>query len=206
MYTKAKIYNIALGALLLQRQVSNPDQDQSNECKVLNTHWDTAFRSTLEDLDLDSLSTQETLELLAEDPEDFPEWKYVYKYPTNCAFFRRIKSTVHTDDRSTHIAKKVGLYNGQKAIFTNEYEAVAEIIPHDLNLSTLSANVGLCVAYKLALLSAPLIVGKGAKALREDIQGRYVMAKGEAQEQDRRENFNYVDEEVESEFVRARLE
>lgn len=206
MYTKPKIYNLALGALLLQRQISDPDNDQSNECKVLNTHWDTAFRSTLEDLDLDSLSSQETLELLETDPADYPEWKYIYKYPTNCAFFRRIKTTSHIDDRSTHIPKKVGVFEGVKAIFTNEYAAIAEIIPHDLNLSLLSANAGLCVAYKLALLSAPLIVGKGAKPLREDIQEKYIIAKAEAQEQDRRENFNYLDPEVESEFVRSRLE
>lgn len=206
MYTKAKIYNLALGALLLQRQISNADQDQSNECKILNTHWDTAFYSAIEDMDLDALSTQVTLELIDDDPADFPEWAFVYKYPSNCAYFRRIKTTVMMDDRSTHIAKKVAMYEGQLAIFTNEATAEAEIIPKDIPLVALSAQAGLAVAYRLAALSAPLIVGKGAQKLRQEIEQKYVVAKAEAQEKDRRENFNFTDPEVESEFVRSRLE
>lgn len=206
MYTKAKIFNLALSQLLLQRQIADPDTDFSNENKVLNTNYDSAFRSTLEDLDLDSTSTQVTLELIEEDPEDFPNWKYVYKYPSVCAFFRRIKSTAEMDNRSTHIPKRIGMFGAQKAVFTNELDAVAEIIAHDVPLGMLSATVGLAIAQRLAALSAPLIVGKGAEKLRDAIEKRYLILKAEAQEQDRRENFNFTDPEVESEFVEARLE
>lgn len=204
MYTKAKIFNLALGVLLLQRQIANPDTDTSNECKVLNTHWPTAFRKTIEDLDLDSMSSQKVLELITADPTDYPEWKYVYKYPSKCAFFRRIKSCVTTDNRSTKIPKLVRLYNGEKAIFTNEQNAIAEYIPDDIDLTQLSANVGLCIAHYLALLSSPLVTGKGADKLRKEIEARYVALKGDAQEQDRNENFNYEDDVTQSEFVESR--
>lgn len=203
MFTKAKFFNLACGALLLQRQIVNPETDQSNEAKVLNTFYDVAWRSTLADLDLDSTSTTITLELLARDPSE--QWKYAYKYPGKCAFFRRIKSCARTDDRSTHIPKHVAIFNAQKVILTNKCDAVAELIPDDIPLSTLSAPAGLAVSFRLAVLAAPLATGKGAAKLIAEIEKRYILAKAEALQQDERENFVFEDPSVTSEFVNERL-
>jgi hypothetical protein len=203
-YSKAKIYNLSLQALLLAKEVVDPDTDKSNEVRVLNMHWDTALESTLKDLDLDSLSTPIELELIEELSEG--PWKYVYKYPTNCAFLRRIKSCFVKDNRSTHISKRVAMHNGQKAIFTNEYEAVAECIPKNISLAAFESMAGMALAYRLAFLSAPLITGKGAKTLRKEIEEAYIIAKTEAQESDKAENFSYETDDVDSEFVAARLE
>jgi len=204
-YTKAKIYNLALSALLLSREVSDVDTDQTNEVRILSTHFDVAFDTTLQDLDLDSLSSPITLELLASLDDDEP-WEYVYKYPSNCIFLRRIESSHITDNRGTHIAKRTGIYNSQKAIYTNEYQAAAECISNDIPLSALSPMAGLAIAYKLAFLSAPLIVGKGARKLRETIESAYDSAKSKAQETDALENFNYEADDLRSEFVAARFE
>ncbi len=210
MYTKAKIFNLALGALLLQRQITNADTDKTNEAKVLLNWYDIALRSSLEDMDLDSTSSSEILALVEEfdplevDPIEFP-WRYAYKYPSNCAFFRRIRSAAVVDNRTTHIPKRVAIHSGQKVIFTNEENALVEFIPFDVPLQSLSANAGLAIAYKLALLSAPLITGKGAKSLMANIEKQYIIAKAAAQAQDERENFSFVDEAVTSEFVEARL-
>ncbi len=94
--------------------------------------------------------------------------------------------------------------DGQKVVYTNQSEAIFEYISKDVPLSSLSASAGLAIAYRLALLSAPLVTGKGAKTLMEQIKDKYVVAKAEAQETDRLENFNFVDPSVESEFVEAR--
>lgn len=203
MFTKPKIFNLALSALLLAKEVSDTETDTSNEVRILNTHYDIALWSTIQDLDLDSLSMPITLELLVNLTNE--PWNHVYKYPTNCAFLRRIKSLQITDNRYTHIAKRTGLYNDQKAIYTNEEEAVGECIPKSVPLDALSSMAGLAVSYKLAYLSAPLIVGKGAKTLRESILGAYVVAKSEAQETDSLENFNYESDHQRSEFVYERL-
>lgn len=203
MFTKAKIFNLALGALLLQRQVSNADTDKSNEATVLRNHYDVAFRGTLEDLDLDSTSTQAALELVEEDPNDL--WDFAYKYPNNCAFLRRLQSSVTTDNRTTHIPKRVAIHDDKKVILTNQEDAIAEFIPLDVPLNSLSATVGLCIAYRLAVLSAPLATGKGAAKLISDIEKKYVAAKADAQSQDKRENFNFEEDEVISEFVETRL-
>lgn len=202
MLSKTSIFNLALNELLLQRRVINADSDTSNEAVVLRTNWDVALFSTLEDLDLDSTSEDFQLELVAENPND--NWLYAYKYPQNCAYFRRIKSLLKQDNRSSFISKKVAMYEGSKVIFTNEYQAVAEIIPTDIDLSSLGAMTGLAIARRLATLSVPLVVGKGSNDLMKTIEAKYVIAKGEAQEKDRNENFDFPDPEIDSEFVEAR--
>jgi hypothetical protein len=204
VYSKAKIFNLALGALLLQRRIVNAETDTSNEGKVLDSNYDVAFMSVLEDLDLDSTSSTITLELSEEDPND--TWSFAYKYPTKCAFLRRLVSGALIDTRATHVDKRIGIHDGKKVIFTNLADAEAEIIMNDVPLSTLSASAGLAVALKLAILSAPLITGKGAEKLIESLERRYVVAKAEAQDHDRRENAVFLSDEEESEFVAARTE
>jgi len=83
-FSKTEIYNIALSALLLSKEVVEVETDKSNEVRALNTFYDIALSTTLQDLDLDSTSEPITLELLAE--LDDGVWTYVYKYPTRCAF------------------------------------------------------------------------------------------------------------------------
>jgi hypothetical protein len=203
-FTKTKIYNLACSALLLSREISDTETDRiTNEVRVLNTFWDDALTSTLQELDLDSLSESLSLEMIA--TIDGP-WSFVYKYPSRCAFLRRIESGAITDSRSTHIAKKIGIYNGHKAIFTNEYAATAECITKDVELNVLSSPAGFALAHKLAFLASPLLVGKGAKTLRDEIYQKYLMFLNDARNLDSNENFNYDDIATRSEFVAARLE
>lgn len=202
MYTKAQIFNLALGLLLLSRQITNTATDPGNECRVLNTHWDAAWATALEDMDLDSTSTQYTLALVEENPNDL--WNYAYTYPTSCAFLRRLVSGERMDNRTTRIQLAVRIHEGAKVILTNEEDAVAEIIDKSLDPSILNASAGMAVAAKLAMMAAPLITGKGAAKLVKDLEEKYNKFKTEAQETDQRENFNFADERISSEFVEER--
>lgn len=202
--TKTQVYNLALSALLLASEISDTETDESLEVTILNTHWDVALETTLKDLDLDSTSEEVTLELIETLPTDHL-WTYAYKYPTNSAFFRRLKSCVARDTKRTHIAKAVKIHEGVKVIFTDEATAVAEIIPKDVLIESLCSNAIMALAYKLAYLSAPLLVGKGAKTLRKEIKEDYIIEKIEAQESDSRENFVYEADHESSEWVQERL-
>lgn len=204
MATKAQIFNLALGALLLSRRIIDPENDTSNEAKVLRTHYDAAFQGALEDMDLDSTSTTQALELVAENV--FPgKWQYAYKYPDDCARFRRISNCMKTDSALTRIKYRVTIVGSQKVILANEWNAVGEYVANDIPLDTLSATAAQAVAYRLAMLSMPLVTGKGSRLLMEQIQERYSRFKMEAQEIDRAENFQFLEPEVESTFVAARL-
>jgi len=205
-YTKPQIYNLAFGALLLSRQTTDPATDPSNEVKVLNTHYQTALDGALEDMDLDSTSTRATLALSVSAP--MPYWNFGYTYPADCVALRRLEpeaSYTPIDNRRSHVPKLVRIVSGAKLILSNEENAIAEYISNVVPLSTLSPHGGLAVAYYLAWLSAPLIAGKGSRTLRNDVWEKYVLAKGQAQEQDRRENANFYADGVDSEFVNVRI-
>lgn len=203
-YTKEQIYNLTLSFLLLAKEVTEITTDTSNEVRVLNIFYNVALESTLKDLDLDSLSTPVTLELI-EELDDGGPWRYAYKYPNTCAFFRRIQSCVVTDTERTAIPRRVGVHTGLKAIFTNEAEAIAEIIPNNVSLAMLSVQAGVALSLNLAILAAPLITGKGAKILVKDLRDSYTVAKYEAQEDDASENHNFETDDVRSSWVAERL-
>lgn len=202
MYTRESISNLVLGALLLSKEIANYETDQSKEAKVIRRYFDIGYRTALIDMDLDSTSSQKTLELIEEEPNTL--WLYSYKYPQDCAHFRRIQTGGVIDNRETHIPKRVVVNNGVKCIFTDQADAIIEYISTNVPIPTLSAPAGLAVAYQIASLCTPFIVGKGAKTLRAQIDEMYKKYKTEAQEHDRNENFHFVDEATESEFVRAR--
>lgn len=202
MHTKVGIYNLALNALLLSRQISDVDADKSNECKILNTNWENAFGQTIADLNLDSTSTHTTLQLLSQNP--VPGWAFVYRRPVNCALIRRIRSCEVRDNAYSKIPLRTGIWSGGPAIFTNQQDAILEFIPTDFPMSVLSPPAGLAIALHLAIQSVPLISGKGAKALIELLSQRYAMTKATAQELDRNENFVFESEFEVSEWVRER--
>lgn len=204
MYTKADIFNLALGALLLTKKIADTDNDKSSDNQTLNVHWEAAFRTALADMDLDGTSSQVNLELLSTNPNSL--WDFAYKYPSDCVLLRRLQNSSLMDRRSNQIKRRTGIHEGKKVIFTNAQNAIAEYLSKDVALGSLSANAGLAVAYRLAVLSSPLIAGKGAKELRKQVQDMYLLAKAEAQELDRLENANFVDEDFMSEFVEARTE
>jgi hypothetical protein len=205
MATKVQIYNLALSALLLTKEIEEIDTDTSNEVRILNLHWNLAFESTMQDLNLNSIKSKIPLELI-EELDDTYNWTYAYRYPSNCIFLKRLVSCARVDSIRTAIDKEIGEYEGEKAVFTDEVEAVAECITNNFPITMLNPMAALAVAYKLAMLSAPLITGKGARALKESLKLDYVMAKSDAQETDHYENQNFEHESVRSEFVAARME
>lgn len=203
MYSKADIFNLALGALLLQRQITDADADMSSEARTLRLHYQIALKQTIQDLDLNSTSSAKTLELVAQNPN--PLWKFAYKYPVECAFFRRIRSCVRKDSRLTRIEHETGALNGIKVIYTDQENAIGEYIAHDLNLGLLNASAGMALAYKLAILSSALVVGKGAQKIRQECFEFYKLYKADAQRQDQLEGDTFQDPIVNSEFVQFRM-
>lgn len=208
MFTKAKLFNLALQALLLNRQIIDPESDRSSEAKCLKEIYEVAFKSAIIDMDLDSTSSLETLELIKTDP--VAPWKYAYKYPNTCAFFRRVIDPNEScqqvvDDKFTHHAKRVVILDGKKVILTNVMKASGEFVMTDFPLQSLSAPAGMTIALRLAYMAAPLIVGKGSKSLMDTLSNRYVASKAEAQAIDERESFSFQSDANMSEFVKTRL-
>lgn len=183
---KADIFNLALDALSLQRRITNPETDTSVENKILNSHWKMALGAALQEMNLDSTSTQANLQLHSENPNKL--WKYAYIYPNNCALFRRVQSCVRQDNKDTQIPRQIRTIGVQKVILTNEYDAIGEYISVDVPIETLSPMAALCVGLRLANLSTSLITGKGAAQLRKELLSNYQISILSAQHHDKLES------------------
>lgn len=203
MYSKADIFNLALGALLLQRQITDAESDMSSEARTLRLHYPIALKQTIQDLDLNSTASAKALELVTTNPNTL--WDFAYKYPAECAFFRRIRSCERKDSRFTRIQHEVGAREGIKVIYTDQENAIGEFISHNLNLGLLNASAGMALAYRLALLSSALVVGKGAQKIRQECLDFYKLYKADAQRQDQLESDTFQDPIVNSEFVQFRM-
>lgn len=203
MYNKTKIFNLALQALYLQKKIADADTDTSRETTTLETNWESAFFIGLQEMDLDSTSTTKALELISEKPNTF--WDYCYKYPTDCAFMRRIVSELVTDDTETVIDRKVQILDGEKVILTNQPQAYIEYIPNTITAENLTPEAAVFISLKLARMSVPLIVGKNSREIVQLIEQRYEQALVTAQEKDRLETSIYQPEWTRSEFAKERL-
>lgn len=203
MYNKTDIFNLALSALYLQKKIADSETDTSNETKTLQTHWKAAYWGGLADMDLDHTSITAPLALVEEEPNSL--WKYAYTYPADCVFLRRIVNTRTTDDLETKIDRKVGIHEGAKVIFTNEYDAELEYISSDVLPQDLTVEAAMYIAYKLAMLAMPLIVGKDSEEVAKTLTLLKAQSFADAVAKDAKETNIYQPEYARSEFAKARL-
>ena len=205
MFNKTKIFNLALNALLLTKEVTNADTDDSTEAGTLRKLWDVAVGSFLEESNLDEISETVKLVLVANNPNS--KWLYAYRYPTDCVYLRRIDTELIKDSKTTQVIRKTGKYNGEKVIFTNKEAAYAEVIRTEEEfLECLSNNAALALAHKLAYLSTPLIAqSTDPSKLKKSLDDEYQKFKSLAEAKDFKENFNYDTPEEESEISQARM-
>lgn len=202
MVDKVVVFNIALNALLIDYQTTDPDNDKNKSVKTLRLMYPLALSKVLADLDLNKTATKVQLELT---PHTHPHWVYVYKYPSNCAKFRRIVSQFVVDNFETRIPFATETVAGIEVVLSNEKDALGEIQPYNLNLSALNPNAAIAVAYQMAYLSSAQIAGKSSRQLKQSILQEYTLHKSEAMEDDQNENVDSTTDEFKSEFVQARI-
>ena len=202
MVDKVVIYNIALNALLIDYQTTDPVNDKHKAIKSLNTMYPLALSKTLADLDLNRTATKVKLELTT---STHVHWDYVYKYPTASAKFRRIVSPMPVDNFESRIPFATETVNGVDVVVTNEPDAWGEIQPTTLNLSALNPNAAIAIGYQMAYLASALIAGKSSRQLKQSILQEYTLHKSEAMEDDQNENVDSTTDEFKSEFVQARI-
>ena len=202
MFTKTDIFNIALTALRLNYQTTDADNDENKNVKALRSIYLPALSKVLDDLDLNRTASKVKLEERSITGKH-PHWEFVYRYPANCARFRKIVSPVPVDNRNTLIPSATETVGNALSILTNFQDAYAEIIRTDIPLSSLNASAAFALGYQMAMLCPGLIVGKGSTALRQDLQQNYIIFKAEAKESDLNENVDTTPDAFQSEFVQA---
>lgn len=166
---KIGIWNMALGHLGVAKTVSS-EGENSNEARACKRFWETTFETTLRDFALPSTKKIKTLELIEENPTD--DWLYSYKYPNDCAFFRRILSGVVNDTPDSRVQFDIILMDAGRVILTNETDAQCEYTVNNISIAYLPSDIVLAMSLRLSVFIAPELA-RGDSKLRKESMDLY---------------------------------
>lgn len=200
MSSTTQIANMALSHLGIGKEISNLDSERSNEALTCRRFYDNARDKTLEDFNWPFACKFETLALVGSDPTT--EWKYSYRYPTDCLKVRRIPSGIRNDNRQSRVPFKIVQDDAGHLIYTDMVNAQIEFTAVSNDPEQYPANFVLAFSYLLASLIAPRITGGDNFQVGEKADAKYkalivfAMATNINEEQE--------EEVPDSEFIRAR--
>jgi len=201
--SKTEILNLALSHLGVGKSVANIDTEQSTEADTGSQFYDLARQTVLRDINW-PFARQEMIALsLVETFDDSEEWKYSYRYPSNCLKLIRILSGIRNDNRQSRTPYKILQDDVGKVIYTDAESAEVEYLVDQEVVTIFPSDFVLCLSYRLAMFMAPLITAGdpfqlGARARENYTIELSVAAKNSSNEEQ-------PDEEVESEFQRGRV-
>ncbi len=200
MSTKVEICNLASTHLGIGHSISNFDTDQSEEGASYRAVYDTVLRNVLRKYPLPFTTKITTLALVVEDPNT--EWEYSYRYPTDCIAIRRILSGTRADTRQSRIPYKIGADSQGIVIWTDQENAEIEYTYYANNPNHYPSDFVMAFSYYLAhVVSKRISIGDQFK-LGDRAYQMFLLEISEAVA--RAFNESQSEEEIESEFIRAR--
>jgi hypothetical protein len=200
MATDTEIANLALSHLGIGKLLANLDTDRSEEGNVCRRFFDIAKDATLRDFSWPFATKFATLNLVEEDPTG--EWGYSYRYPSDCLMLRRIISESRNDSRQSQEPYKIGQDDEGLLIYTDREDAEVEYTVRVTNNDTLPSDFVMAFSFRLATYIAPTVTNGDPFKLGDKAMQRYVMEMTIARASV--VNEEQPDEEVQSEFIRAR--
>jgi hypothetical protein len=196
MASKTEIANMALSHLAIGKEISNLDTERSEEASAFNV----ALDATLRDFPWPFETSFAALALVEEDPTS--EWKYSYRYPTDCSKIKRILSGDRNDNRQGRVPYKLGRDSSGKLIYTDKEKAEIEYTYKDLDPNNLSSDCTLSLSWRLAAYIAPRVTGGDPFKLGDRAMKMYMYEVSIARASS--VNEEQSEENPESEFIRAR--
>jgi hypothetical protein len=154
-YTKTEIANLALSHLGTGKNIADLDSERSVEALACKQMWKIACETLQRENDWPFLTKIEDLTLVTTDPNT--EWKYSYRYPTDCIVARRILSGVRNDTLESEVKYIIVRDDTGLLIFTDQEDAVLEYSVYDDSPAKWPPDFGLALSYRLAGLVAPRI-------------------------------------------------
>jgi len=198
----AEICNLALSHLGVAEEVADMENEEEvSEVKsACLRYYDTALKQTLRAFHWPFAKKTATLTEVEEDPSD--EWQFSYAYPGDCLAARRIVSGYRNETRQSRIAYHIGQDNTYgRLIFCDledaklEYTLLVEAEAHYPD------DFVMAFSFLLAFYMANRLVA-GDNRRRDAMWASYQLEMSQARAN--AANEEQVDEEVQSEAVRAR--
>ena len=200
MSSKVGIVNMALSHLGNDKPVGNLDTERSSEALTAKAFYDIARDKALKEGPWPFSTRFAVLELVEEEPTT--EWGYSYRYPSNCLSIHRIFSGIRNDSRQSRVPYKIGADDAGRLIYTDMDDAEIEYTAKNDSPHTYTDEFELAFSYLLASLMAPRLTSGDQFKLGERAFKLYQFEIGSAIADS--SNEEQPDEEVESEYIRAR--
>lgn len=200
MASKTEIVNLALSHLAVDKEIANLETESSKEASSARRFYDTARDMVLRDFAWPFATKIAALALVAEEPNT--EWAFSYRYPTDCLYLRRILSGLRNDARETRVPYRIAQDDAGRIIFTDEADAQAEYTVKTDNPQIYPADFTLALSYLLASFMAPRVTAGDQYKLGQRALAMYQAMKARAESNALNEE--QAEQEVESEFIRAR--
>lgn len=191
-----QICNMALGHVGHTKFIESLS-GRSNEASVLNMFYEDARDFTLESYPWPEATKYITLGLVSEDPND--DWDYMYQYPDDCVFARRIVTSLgRTDPNPPPFI--TGYSEDGRVIYTDEENAVLEYTMRLEDAGLFRPTLGQAISWYLGFLIAPGLA-KEPKVANQCFQVWQAMV---SRAEQRAGNEQQLAQEIDSEAIRSR--
>jgi len=198
--SKTDIANMAIRHLNVSKEIADFANEASQEAKACRRFYDPARRQVLRDFGWPFATSIVALNLVASQPNQ--EWRYSYRYPSDCLMFRRILSGRRNDSRQSRVPYRVAADSQGQLIFTDQVSAQGEYTLDVTNEAFFDPSFAMALSFRLANLIAPSLTAGDPYKLGQRAQENYMLEISRAQAN--AANEEQPDQPVESEFVRAR--
>lgn len=196
-----EIGNLALSHLGMSHTVTDLENEQSIEAKVLRRFYEPAMNTCLRDFPWPFATGFFALGLVEEQPNE--DWGYSYRYPSECLHVRRILGQSRNDTRNTRVPYKIGSDNQGKLIYTDQQDAEIELTKPITDSTIMTDDFKMAFSFLLAHYAAPSITKGDPNKLGARAKDNYLEEISSAKSA--AVNEEQVDNLPESEFVRGRI-
>lgn len=200
MASNTEIANMALSHIGVGKEISDLDNEKSEEANAIRAFYNTALEFIQSDFPWPFLTKSALLALVSQDPTD--EWAYAYRYPSDAFKIRRIFSPLRNDNRQSRVPYKIYQDGTGKLIYTDCEDARIEYSFKLTEEEKFPADFSLAFSYLLASYVAPRLTKGDPFKMRTSALELY-RAHLQLAEQ-RSINEEQPEEVPQSEFVRAR--
>lgn len=190
------LYNLALSHIGNSKEVQSVNEN-SAEARACKRFYAQTRDEILREFPWPFAKVTVALALVETDPTT--EWKYAYRYPVDCVFFRRILGDCRIEVRDTRVPYLIGQDAEGKLVYTDRQSAVAEYTVAVSDTSTFDPLFAQALAFKLGFYIAPRVTASDPFKLGQRAFTLYQMAVEQAR--DMALNEQQDDPEPDSEFI-----
>jgi len=156
MASKVSICNLALFHLGSSKRIASLDE-KSQEARSCSAFYDQALEQTFRDYDWPFASKIAALALVAADPT--AQWRFAYRYPTDCVKFRFIQSDTRVVTNTTREPCKQVYDSTGPLIYADKPEAIGEYTVLVTNPEHYPPDFVMSLSLRIASYIAPSITG-----------------------------------------------